>query len=110
MGRDGYRLVFSGKKVSIEANTAIGTLYGVYGLLRHQQTDALPKGSKTITEVPAYEYRAFNHWDNLNRSVERGYAGKSLWNWDELPDKVSPVYQEYARANASVGINATAIN
>ncbi|MBO7487002.1 MAG: alpha-glucuronidase [Bacteroidales bacterium] len=110
LGRDGYRLVFSSGKVSVEANTAIGTLYGVYGLLRLQQTDALPKGSKTITEVPAYEYRAFNHWDNLNRSVERGYAGRSLWNWDELPDNVSPVYEEYARANASVGINATAIN
>ena len=110
LGRDGYRLVFSKGKVTVEANTAIGTLYGVYGLLRLQQTDALPKGAKTITEVPAFEYRALNHWDNLNGSVERGYAGQSLWNWAELPETVSPVYQEYARANASVGINATAIN
>ena len=110
LGRDGYRLVFSKGKVTVEANTAIGTLYGVYDLLRLQQTDALPKGAKTITEVPAFEYRALNHWDNLNGSVERGYAGQSLWNWAELPETVSPVYQEYARANASVGINATAIN
>lgn len=110
LGRDGYRLVFSSGKVDVEANTAIGTLYGVYGLLRLQQTDALPKGNRTITEVPAFQYRVLNHWDNLDRSVERGYAGKSLWNWEELPDTVSPVYEEYARANASIGINATAIN
>lgn len=110
LGNEGYRLVFSKDKVTIEANTAIGTLYGAYGLLRLQQTNALPKGNNSITEVPAYQYRVLNHWDNLNRSVERGYAGKSLWNWEDLPDKVSPVYQEYARANASIGINATAIN
>jgi alpha-glucuronidase len=51
-----------------------------------------------------------NHWDNLNGTIERGYAGRSLWQWDELPGKVSPRYADYARANASIGVNAAAIN
>ncbi|MDR1938939.1 MAG: alpha-glucuronidase, partial [Tannerellaceae bacterium] len=50
------------------------------------------------------------HWDNLDRSVERGYAGLSLWRWDELPGKLSPRYEAYARANASIGINGTVLN
>ena len=51
-----------------------------------------------------------NHWDNLDGTIERGYAGHSLWKWDELPSVVSPRYEAYARANASIGINATVIN
>lgn len=51
-----------------------------------------------------------NHWDNLDGTIERGYAGKSLWQWDELSDTVSARYQKYARANASVGINGTVLN
>ena len=54
--------------------------------------------------------RILNHWDNLNGTVERGYAGRSIWKWDELPAKLSPRYEAYARANASVGINATVLN
>lgn len=63
-----------------------------------------------ITENPAYDLRILNHWDNLDRSIERGYAGKSLWNWEELPGTLSDRYEAYARANASIGINATVLN
>ena len=51
-----------------------------------------------------------NHWDNLDGTIERGYAGNSIWKWDELPGTISPRYAEYARANASIGINATVLN
>jgi alpha-glucuronidase len=51
-----------------------------------------------------------NHWDNLNGSIERGYAGRSLWDWNALPEKVDPRLRDYARANASIGINGAAIN
>lgn len=54
--------------------------------------------------------RILNHWDNPDGTVERGYAGRSIWKWDELPDSVSPIYKEYARACASVGINGTVLN
>ena len=73
----------------------------------------LGKPSETdqeITENPAYDLRILNHWDNLDRSIERGYAGKSLWNWEELPGTLSDRYEAYARANASIGINATVLN
>jgi alpha-glucuronidase len=54
--------------------------------------------------------RLLNHWDNLDRSIERGYAGRSLWNWAELPGRVDPRVLDYARANASIGINGTVVN
>lgn len=62
------------------------------------------------TENPAYSPRILNHWDNMDRTVERGYAGQSLWNWEELPNTLSDRYKEYARANASIGINGTVLN
>ena len=55
-------------------------------------------------------FRILNHWDNPDGTVERGYAGRSLWNWEELPGTLSPRYEAYARANASVGINGTVLN
>ena len=54
-------------------------------------------------------YRLLNHWDNLDRTVERGYAGFSLWDWHKLPDYTTPRYTDYARANASIGINGTVL-
>ena len=51
-----------------------------------------------------------NHWDNTNGTIERGYAGESLWKWYELPATVDPRYRDYARANASLGINGTVVN
>lgn len=59
---------------------------------------------------PAFGLRILNHWDNLDGTIERGYAGRSLWKWDELPDSLSPRYEEYARLCSSVGINGTVLN
>lgn len=78
-----------------------GLLYAAYHLIRLQETD-IDLGHLDIKEKPAYEYRILNHWDNLDGTIERGYAGHSLWKWEELPDVLSPRYEAYARANASM--------
>lgn len=109
LGNEGYRIEFGRKSIEIYANREIGVLYGVYDLLRRQETDNVPTDGH-ITEVPAFDVRILNHWDNPNLTVERGFAGKSLWKWRELPETVRPEYEEYARANASIGINATVLN
>ena len=94
-------IVISGKK-------DIGVLYGVYGFLRLLQSHK-PIENLNITDSPKIKIRALNHWDNLDRTVERGYAGFSLWDWHRLPDYLDPRYSDYARANASVGINGTVL-
>ena len=71
---------------------------------------ARPIAGLAIAERPLVQIRMLNHWDNLDGSIERGYAGRSLWQWDDLPAVVSPRYREYARANASVGINGASVN
>jgi alpha-glucuronidase len=63
-----------------------------------------------IHEKPAYKRRILNHWDNIDGKIERGYAGRSLWQWRDLPEILSPRYAEYALANASIGINGTVLN
>jgi alpha-glucuronidase len=98
-----------GQRVTaVAGRTDAATLYGVFHLLRlmqtHQRVDAL-----AITEAPRTPYRILNHWDNLDGSVERGYAGASLWDWHKLPDYLSPRYTDYARANASLGVNGTVL-
>lgn len=104
---DGFRLTPN----AVEATTDLGILYGVYELLRRQQTD---EGVQDEICNPSYDIRILNHWDNLDGTVERGYAGMSIfWRKDDpftvtAQDKTR--WQEYARANASIGINATAIN
>jgi alpha-glucuronidase len=95
--------------LTIAALTECGLLYGAYHLLRMQATEALTENIN-ITESPKYERRILNHWDNLDRSIERGYAGRSLWEWEKLPAEISPRYAEYARANASIGINGSVLN
>ena len=62
-----------------------------------------------IIESPKTDIRLLNHWDNLDRTVERGYAGFSIWNWHKLPEYLDPRYKDYARANASIGINGTVL-
>ena len=109
LGSEGYRLVFSGDAVTVQSNTETGILYGVYDLLRRQETGKVLENG-TVTEVPAFQYRVLNHWDNPDLTVERGYAGQSLWKWESLPETILPVYEEYARANASLGINSTVLN
>ena len=110
LGTEGYRLVFKNGEPTIEYNTLAGFMYGTYHLRRLEDCGDMPKSDVTITEVPAFKYRILNHWDNPNGTVERGFAGKSLWKWDELPGTVRPEYEEYARANASIGINGTVLN
>lgn len=93
----------------VGAKTDAGLLYGVFHLLRLIQTGS-SVSNLNIRENPSYDRRILNHWDNLDRTVERGYAGYSIWRWDELPQNVSERYSEYARANASIGINGTVLN
>ena len=94
---------------SVTSPTETGLLYAAYHLLRMQATGQNVTATQT-TENPAYSPRILNHWDNMDRTVERGYAGQSLWNWEELPNTLSDRYKEYARANASIGINGTVLN
>src|SRR5215203_4876760 len=63
-----------------------------------------------VTEQPRLRLRVLDHWDNLDGSIERGYAGHSLWDWGALPNKVDPRLRDYARANASIGINGSVLN
>lgn len=93
----------------IAANSEIGALYGAFHFLRLLETQQ-PINNLNLSQKPRLQLRMLNHWDNLDGSIERGYAGQSLWNWRELPDKVDPRLRDYARANASIGINGTAIN
>ena len=92
----------------IAAEDDVGVLYGVFHLLRLMQTRQ-PLDRLELQERPAIQLRVLNHWDNLDRSVERGYAGQSIWDWHKLPDYIDPRYVDYARANASLGINATVL-
>ncbi len=108
-GAEGYLIRTVGKTTVIAANSDIGVLYGVFHYLRLVQTgqgvDRLD-----IASAPAVQHRLLNHWDNLNGTVERGYAGASLWDWWKLPDYKDPRYVDYARANASIGVNGTVLN
>lgn len=93
----------------VAAKTDVGVLYGVFHLFRLMQT------RQTIEDLdlqssPKIQHRILNHWDNLNRLVERGYAGLSLWEWGTLPEFKKPRYTDYARLNASMGINGTVLN
>ncbi len=114
LGTEGFEIDFSGANICASANSEVGLLYASYELLRLQETDELAAQNGKLTSVPAFERRVLNHWDNLDGTVERGFAGHSLWKWDEInADDVaanSNIYAEYASANASVGINGTVLN
>lgn len=110
---EGYavRIVARGNvnTVVIAANRDIGVLYGAFALLRHLQTRR-PLDNLNLVSVPKIQRRLLNHWDDLNGFIERGYAGFSLWDWFQLPDYVAPRYRDYARANASLGLNGAVLN
>lgn len=93
----------------IAAKKDIGVLYGVYHYLRLMQT-AHSLNNLAIKEEPKLQIRILNHWDNLNGTIERGYAGYTIWEWQRLPGYVTKRYTDYARANASIGINGTVLN
>jgi alpha-glucuronidase len=112
LGKEGF--IISTKKVNnkniiaIAANSDMGVLYGVFHFLRLLQTNQNIQ-QFSITSIPKIQNRILNHWDNLNRTVERGYAGFSIWDWHKLPDYIDQRYIDYARANASVGTNGTVL-
>jgi alpha-glucuronidase len=113
VGDEGYLIKqtkLQGKNVVIvAANTDIGALYGSFHLLRLMQTSQ-SLSALSISSAPKLQHRVINHWDNLNRVIERGYAGLSLWDWGTLPEHKSKRYEDYARINASLGINGAVIN
>jgi len=114
LGDEGYLLRSmrepNGRRYTlIAANKDIGLLYGAFAWLQAAQ---LGKRLDALDErnAPKLARRVLNHWDNLDRTVERGYSGESIWNWWELPDIQDQRYIDYARANASLGINGTVLN
>lgn len=113
LGTEGYLLYqanYEGQEVMIiTAKREIGLLYGVFAYLKRMQTGQKLRGLK-VCDAPKLKYRILNHWDNLNGTVERGYAGYSIWNWERLPVYKEPRYKDYARANASIGINGAVLN
>src|SRR5256886_7474493 len=96
------------RAIVIAANRDVGALYGAFQLLRLLQTER-PLAGLDLVSAPRLRLRLLDHWDNLNGTVERGYAGASLWEWARLPDSINPRYTDYARANASVGINGVVL-
>ncbi|MFC4096072.1 alpha-glucuronidase family glycosyl hydrolase [Euzebyella saccharophila] len=95
-------------KLVVTAHTEIGLLYGTFRVLAlMQQLEELT--NLNLVDSPKIDIRMLNHWDNLDRTVERGYAGFSLWNWQKLPEYIDQRYVDYARANASIGINAVSL-
>jgi alpha-glucuronidase len=113
IGPEGFvirsRIIDGRPATVIAANDDRGLLYGSFALLRRLQTG----GSLDFLDIvssPKMTLRVLNHWDDLNGHIERGYAGNSLWDWWKLPDYKDPRYTDYARANASIGINGTVLN
>lgn len=106
---EGYRIKAEAGNIVISGKDDKGILYGSFELLRQMQTEQ-PIAKIDLTSAPKIRLRMLNHWDNVLGTIERGYAGASLWKWYELPETIDPRYRDYARANASIGINAVAIN
>ena len=113
VGDEGYLIrsvAVGGHPVTvIAANSDAGVLYGAFAYLRLLQTRQ-PLAHLAIASAPRIRIRMLDHWDNLDGTIERGYAGHSLWDWQKLPDYVDPRLVDYARADASVGINAISLN
>ncbi|MCP9237605.1 alpha-glucuronidase family glycosyl hydrolase [Lewinella sp. JB7] len=108
VGEEGYRIHNADGRLTLAARDGSGLLYGTFHLLRLLQTGQVLEGIDLV-ENPAYDLRILNHWDNLDGTVERGYAGFSIFNWHTLPEVIDQRYVDYARACASVGINATVV-
>ena len=112
IGDEGYliftKTVEEKKTYIITANSDIGVLYGVFNFLRLLQTN------KNIDELsiissPKVKIRVLDHWDNLDGTIERGYSGFSILDWHKLPKYIKPQYIDYARADASLGINGAVL-
>ncbi|GAB2572542.1 alpha-glucuronidase [Dyella jejuensis] len=113
LGNEGYlvrsTMVDGHPATVIVANRDIGVLYGVFHFLRLLQTEQ-PIDHLDVREWPRIKLRVLDHWDNLDGSIERGYAGASIWDWWKLPDWLEPRYTDYARADASIGINGAVLD
>jgi alpha-glucuronidase len=113
LGDEGYAIrpmQRGGRTVTlITGNSDRAILYGAFALIRYAQTGG-NAATASLTSAPRIKLRVLDHWDNLDGTVERGYAGQSLWDWWTLPDYRDPRYVDYARANASIGINGTVLN
>ncbi|MBN3535625.1 alpha-glucuronidase [Sphingomonas pseudosanguinis] len=113
LGPEGYlvrTVTLNGRPtLLIAGNGDKGALYGAFALIRHLATTPFAD-TLSLSSAPRVKLRVLNHWDNLDGSIERGYAGQSLWDWWTLPDFRDPRYTDYARANASIGINGTVLN
>lgn len=91
-------------KLYVTAPSSRGVLYGALSLYR-------PGACRDRSDAPVHPIRVLNHWDNLDGTVERGYAGRSIWHWDEsLTSERVALYEKYALANAMAGINGTVLN
>jgi alpha-glucuronidase len=104
-----HAIELDGRRViAVAGNTDRGVLYGAFALLRHFTRHA-PLAELDTDSAPSIARRVLNHWDNLDRTVERGYAGSSLWDWAAMPGGDLTRYIDYARANASLGINGSVL-
>jgi len=112
LGEEGFiirtSIIHKKKVIFIASKKDVGVLYGVFNFLRLLQTHKNIQ-QLAITSIPKIQNRILDHWDNLNRTVERGYAGISIWDWHTLPDYIDQRYIDYARANASIGINGSVL-
>ncbi len=113
LGSEGYAIKATKKNgvrtLIIIANDERGLLYGSFHFLRLLQTHRVIDRIDVVSR-PRVQLRLLDHWDNLDGTVERGYAGTSLWRWDTLPSATDARYRDYARACASIGINGTVLN
>jgi alpha-glucuronidase len=113
LGPEGFRIRsvrVGARPVTVIASVGeTGALYGAFHFLRLLQT-LQPVDNLDVSQKPRLQIRVLNHWDNLDGTIERGYAGRSLWDWQALPGKVDPRLRDYARADASVGINGSVLN
>lgn len=108
-GTEGYSLSrLPSGAVEVAANSDSGALHGAFALLRLLQTRR-PVDGLAVKSAPRIQLRILDHWDNLNGTIERGYAGSSLWEWFVLPEYRTPRYRDYARACASIGINGSVL-
>lgn len=107
--KEGFLIKSNDKKIILQSFSDEGLLYGVFYLIRKIQCHNSLKNLNLI-EIPQIDLRMLNHWDDIDGNIERGYAGKSLWKWTELPEKIDKKYYDYARLNASIGINGVVLN
>jgi alpha-glucuronidase len=112
-GPDGFVIrraaVNERRVIAIASAGELGALYGTFHFLRLLQT-AQSIDRLNVMEHPKVTLRMINHWDNLNGTIERGYAGRSLWQWNDLPGTIDPRYTDYARTMASIGLNGAVVN